>query len=118
MSKHTWVIGTYKPTKNFASIPEHACVCEEDTGALIALTGPVNDLKSQDQAALFAAAPELLEALYASTAVLTNLLAADPFNGVLKSRIARNRLATHKAQGDSWSQFWREATQTKETHHD
>lgn len=68
MSQHTpgtWAVGVYEATDNFRSITQHACICDHDTLALIAVTGPATDKQSQADARLMAAAPDLLAALEA-----------------------------------------------------
>ena len=63
MDKHLNV-GVYEATDAFRSIEQHSCVCFDDMG-LVAVTGPAEDKEAQAYADLFAAAPELLEALQA-----------------------------------------------------
>lgn len=54
----------YEATDEFRAIDWHACVMDE-TGGLIAATGPAGDAESERMARLFAAAPDLLDALQA-----------------------------------------------------
>ena len=53
---------TYEPTQNFKDIEQHVGVCDAN-GVIVALTGPVEDQDSADDAALFASAGDLLVAL-------------------------------------------------------
>lgn len=65
MSKHTpgpLERGYYRPTDAFHSIKEHVGVMRPD-GSLVAICGPTGDTASEADALLYAAAPELLEAL-------------------------------------------------------
>lgn len=62
-AKQGWTVGQYTPSENFKQIANHSCVCRKDDMGLIAITGPAEDLESQKMADLFAAAPEMLEAL-------------------------------------------------------
>jgi hypothetical protein len=55
-------VGEYTTTEKFKSIERHTCVCKHD-GALVAVTGPADDREAIEYAILFAAAPDLLEAL-------------------------------------------------------
>jgi hypothetical protein len=60
--------GFYVPTQSFKSIYEHIAVMNADDQTLVAVCGPVDDdpenlKETMRQAKLFAAAPELLEAL-------------------------------------------------------
>jgi hypothetical protein len=60
--------GYYTPTLTFASICEHIAVMDADDNTLVALVGaaqdtPENLAESKETARLFAAAPELLDAL-------------------------------------------------------
>jgi len=61
--KENWTVGQYTPTEAFKAISNHSCVCRKDDMSLIALFGPAEDRESQKMADLFAAAPEMLEAL-------------------------------------------------------
>lgn len=66
MSKFTHrplTVGFYVPTTRFLAVTEHTAVMDVETQALIAVTGPANDPESEAHARLFAAAPELYEAL-------------------------------------------------------
>ena len=56
-------VGQYVSTPEFKSIQNHSCVCFEDDLGLLAVTGPADDKESQSYADLFAAAPELLDAI-------------------------------------------------------
>lgn len=57
---------TYRTTHEFRSIDSHAAVClDDDLRGLVAVCGPAGDELSEATARLFAAAPELLEALEA-----------------------------------------------------
>lgn len=55
--------GVYPATAEFRKIENHSCVCYEDDLGLVAVTGPAGDEESEKYAELFAAAPEMLEAL-------------------------------------------------------
>lgn len=55
--------GVYEATEDFRKIKEHSCVCYEDDLGLVAVTGLAGDEESEKYAELFAAAPEMLEAL-------------------------------------------------------
>lgn len=61
--KRPLTVGQYEPTPAFRQITNHSCVCYADDLGLVALTGPADDVESQKHAALFAAAPDLLETL-------------------------------------------------------
>ena len=66
--------GFYQPTASFQSIPEHFAVMDADNQTLVSLVGAVDDdvenvKESIEHARLFAAAPELLEALTAILAL-------------------------------------------------
>lgn len=61
--KENWTVGQYEPTESFKSIKNHSCVCRKADMGLIAVVGPAEDVESQKQADLFAAAPEMLEML-------------------------------------------------------
>ena len=52
-------VGYYTPTQNFLEIPEHVAVMDAETGALIAVTGPIGDAESRAYAEMFAAAGEI-----------------------------------------------------------
>lgn len=58
-----WTVGQYTPSENFKKITNHSCVCCAETLEVIALCGSADDLDSQKQADLMAAAPEMLKAL-------------------------------------------------------
>jgi hypothetical protein len=58
--------GKYETTDFFARITSHVAVCFDDDGGLVAVTGPTGgDPENEAYARLFAAAPDLLEALEA-----------------------------------------------------
>jgi hypothetical protein len=64
-TEHTpgpWAVGQYTATESFKSIDNHTCVCVPDTMLLIATCGPADDLKSQRDADVIAAAPDYYEA--------------------------------------------------------
>lgn len=64
-STHTpgpWSVGVYEATEGFRQIRQHACVCDPETLALIAVLGRAEDRQSQIDADLVAAAPDLLQA--------------------------------------------------------
>lgn len=66
MNAHTkgpLAVGFYVPTEAFREIEEHAAVMLEGDGDLIAICGPSNDPVSIADATLYAAAPDLLDAL-------------------------------------------------------
>lgn len=70
MSAHTpgpfpkLITGTYTTTDLFRAVKEHACVAFDNRSqGLVAVTGPADEESAQRYARLFAAAPELLEAL-------------------------------------------------------
>ncbi len=50
--------GVYDATPEFQSIQQHSCVCYADDLGLVAVTGPADDVESQQFAELFAAAPK------------------------------------------------------------
>jgi hypothetical protein len=52
-------VGFYQTTEAFKSIIEHTAVMNEETGLLVAVTGPAHDPESERLARLFASAPEL-----------------------------------------------------------
>jgi len=55
--------GTYIPTESFKSIKAMVAVCFKGDGTLVAVTGPALDMESIRYAALFAAAPDMKQAL-------------------------------------------------------
>lgn len=61
--KEKWTVGQYTPSENFKAITNHSCVCRPDNLALIAVTGPAEDIESHKLSDLIAAAPELLSML-------------------------------------------------------
>lgn len=103
-TKGPWSVGVYNATDNFRSIEQHSCVCDPETMALIAVTGPAHDRQSQVDADLIATAPELLEACERAEQTIRNL-----GNGFLSGdakEIAINeannlRAAIAKAKGKS-----------------
>ena len=64
MNTKKLIVAQYVPTKLFKNIRLHTAVCFDDMN-LVAVTGPAGDKESLAYAQLFAAAPELLEALKA-----------------------------------------------------
>lgn len=62
-------VGEYETTEGFRRHALHTAVCFADegpeAGGLVAVTGPAGDEESGQYARLFAAAPDLLEALEA-----------------------------------------------------
>lgn len=102
-SKHTpgpWSVGQYTPTAAFLSIKNHSCVCDPETMALIACTGPADDRQSQIDADLIAAAPDLLEALQSTYEAL---LVSYPLHSIEMDRrsaiLEQARAAIAKATG-------------------
>lgn len=91
-----WSVGVYDATEKFRSIEQHSCVCDPETMALIAVTGPADDRQSQIDADLIAAAPDLLAAC---EAVLYNARFSFPVgtNKVKEQLVA----AINKARGGS-----------------
>lgn len=79
--KHTpgpWAVGVYESTDAFRSIAQHACVCDPETLALIAVTGRADDRQSQVDADLIAAAPELLAACKSALTAMRQMRDGQP----------------------------------------
>ncbi len=65
-SKHTpgsLAVGYYTPTPDFRAVVEHVAVMRAGDGGLIAVCGPLDSPMSELDARLFAAAPDMLDAL-------------------------------------------------------
>jgi len=96
-------VGTYKPTPEFLSAPEHVAVCFDDDEGLVALTGYADDplcvKESLEYAQLFAASPDLLKIAERAESVyhlwkrhFPNDITLDPF-------IQDTRAAIQRAKG-------------------
>jgi hypothetical protein len=85
-----WTVGQYAPTETFKQIANHSCVCRPDLG-LVAITGPADCEESQMQSDLFAAAPEMLEALEFAYSELNCRRGIDAILDALKHAIDKAR---------------------------
>lgn len=99
--KQEWTVGQYEPTESFKSIKNHSCVCRKGDMGLIAVTGPAEDVESQKQADLFAAAPKLLEACGEALGVLNEpgIMDVDEWKEWRKRTIKSLIKAIAKAEG-------------------
>lgn len=74
-------VGYYQPGERFRAIPEHVCVLREDHpvgGTPVAVCGPSGDPASEADARLFAAAPDLLDAVHGVETLYAEMQAAMP----------------------------------------
>lgn len=76
--------GVYEATEAFRETQKHSCVCYEDDLGLVAVTGPAGDEESEKYAELFAAAPQMLEALETVAGYFT-----DPSSGDISECIKK-----------------------------
>ncbi len=87
--------GVYEATPALAEVLQHSCVCYADDKGLVAVTGPAGDEEGEKYAELFAAAPEMLEALETMNRFWT-----DPDFDDISVCIAKVRVAIFKAGGN------------------
>lgn len=69
----TWAVGEYTLTETFKQIRHHTCIYQEETGMLIAITGPMGDPASQADAELMATARIMAESLQELTEKIAEL---------------------------------------------
>ena len=89
-----WHVGLYRASKAFRSIEVHIAVLRHNKH-LLAISGPAGNVQAKEDAALMAAAPDLLEAC---EAVLGMCMAPEAFSFARAERILRSAIVRARAE--------------------